>query len=67
MTLWIDDATFFPERLKYVEADGDTVEYQFSDLKRNAPIPPDRFVLKLPEDVQSRVVDLGRGGAKTKP
>ena len=67
MTLWIDDATFFPERLKYVEADGDTVEYQFSDLKRNVPIPPDRFVLKLPEDVQSRVVDLGRGGAKTKP
>jgi len=67
MTLWIDDATFFPERLKYVEADGDSVEYQFSDLKRNAPIPPDRFVLKLPEDVQSRVVDLGHGGAKTKP
>jgi outer membrane lipoprotein-sorting protein len=67
MTLWIDDATFFPERLKYVEADGDSVEYQFSGLKRNVPIPADRFVLKLPEDVQSRVVDLGRGGAKAKP
>jgi outer membrane lipoprotein-sorting protein len=66
MTLWIDDANFFPERLKYVEADGDTVEYQFSDLKRNAPIPADRFVLKLPPGVQSRVVDLGRG-AKGKP
>lgn len=65
MTLWIDDDTFFPSRLKYVEADGDSVEYQFSDLKRNAPIPADRFVLKLPPGVQTRVVDVG--GAKGKP
>jgi len=65
MTLWIDGDTFFPSRLKYVEADGDTVEYQFSDLKRNTPIPPDRFVLKLPPGVENRVVDLG--GAKSKP
>lgn len=64
MTLWIDDDTFFPARLKYVEADGDTVEYRFSDLKRNAPIPADRFVLKLPPGVQNRVVDVG--GAKSK-
>ena len=64
MTLWIDDGTFFPSRLKYVEADGDTVEYRFSDLRRNAPIPADRFVLKLPPGVQSRVVDVG---AKSRP
>ena len=68
MTLWIDGKTFFPGRLKYVEADGDTVEYQFSDMKRNAPIPADRFVLKLPPGVQNRVVDLAReGNSKTKP
>ncbi|HEV2856286.1 MAG TPA: outer membrane lipoprotein carrier protein LolA [Thermoanaerobaculia bacterium] len=68
MTLWIDDETFFPDRLKYVEADGDTVEYQFSDVKRNAPLPADRFVLKLPPGVQNRVVDLAReGNSKTKP
>jgi len=68
MTLWIDGDTFFPARLKYIEADGDTVEYQFSDMKRNAPIPPDRFVLKLPPDVHNRVVDLAReGNSKTKP
>ena len=65
MTLWIDDEVFFPSRLKYVEADGDTVEYRFTDLKRNAPIPADRFVLKLPPGVQNRVVDVG--GAKSKP
>ena len=68
MTLWIDDQTFFPQRLKYVQAAGDTVEYQFSDMKRNAPIPEDRFVLKLPPGVSSRVVNLGQeGGAKGKP
>jgi outer membrane lipoprotein carrier protein len=68
MTLWIDDGTFFPARLKYIEADGDTVEYQFSDMKRNAPIPADRFVLKLPPGVQNRTIDLSReGGAKGKP
>jgi outer membrane lipoprotein-sorting protein len=68
MTLWIDDETFFPGRLKYIEADGDSVEYQFSDFKRNGPIPADRFVLKLPPGVTTRVVDLGeKGTAKSKP
>lgn len=62
MTLWIDDQAFFPERLKYVQANGDTVDYQFSDMKRNAPIPDDRFVLKLPPGVSNRVVSVGQGG-----
>ena len=68
MTLWIDDQTFFPERLKYVQAAGDTVEYQFSDMKKNMPIPDDRFVLKLPPGVSTRVVNLGQeGGNKGTP
>lgn len=67
MTLWIDDQTFFPEHLKYVQADGDTVEYQFTDMKRNAPIPDDRFVLKLPPGVSNRVVNLGQEGSKSTP
>ena len=68
MTLWIDGETFFPSHLKYVEADGDSVEYQFSDMKRNTPIPGDRFVLKLPPGVESKTIDLAReGNAKSKP
>ena len=68
MTLWIDGETFFPARLKYVEADGDSVEYQLSDFKRNAPIPEDRFVLKLPPGVENRTIDLSReGSSKSKP
>ncbi len=68
MTMWIDSTTFFPSGLKYTGADGDTVEYQFSDMKRNTPIPQDRFVLKLPPGVSTRTVDLSReGSAKGKP
>lgn len=68
MTLWIDDQTFFPERLKYVQADGSTVEYQFTDLKRNPPIPEERFVLKLPPGVSNRVLNLGQeGGSNGQP
>lgn len=63
MTLWIDSASFFPTRMEYIEADGDTTQYEFLDLKRNAPIPADRFVLKLPKEVQTRVIDLGEKGA----
>lgn len=60
MTLWIDDETFLPVRLKYVEADGDATEYKFSEMKKNAAIPEDRFVLKLPQGVTTRVIDLGQ-------
>ncbi|HKH46498.1 MAG TPA: outer membrane lipoprotein carrier protein LolA [Thermoanaerobaculia bacterium] len=65
MTLWIDDTTFLPVRLRYVEADGDTMEYRFEDLKRNGRIPEDRYVLQLPKGVETRVVDLGE--SKSKP
>ncbi|HZF09582.1 MAG TPA: outer membrane lipoprotein carrier protein LolA [Thermoanaerobaculia bacterium] len=58
MTLWIDPKTFFPSRLRYVEGDGDVTEYQFKDLKINAQIPADRFVLKIPQGVETRVIDL---------
>lgn len=61
MTLWIDDETFFPARLRYVEADGDSTEYRFTHLRRNAEIPDDRFVLKLPKDVKTRHIDLTGG------
>lgn len=67
MTLWIDSGTFFPARMEYVEADGDTTRYEFRDLKRNAPIPADRFVLKLPKEVQTRVIDLGSGEKAREP
>jgi outer membrane lipoprotein carrier protein len=68
MTLWIDGERFLPTRLRYIEAGGDTVEYAFKDVKINSAIPNDRFVLKLPEGVETRVIDLDRkSGASGKP
>jgi len=60
MTLWIDDASFLPVHLRYVEADGDTIEYVFENLKKNGGIPEDRYVLQIPKGVETRVIDLGR-------
>ncbi|HYG64332.1 MAG TPA: outer membrane lipoprotein carrier protein LolA [Thermoanaerobaculia bacterium] len=62
MTLWIDSEMFFPTRLEYVEADGDSTRYRFENVRRNVSIPAERFVLQLPRGVQTRVIDLGEKG-----
>lgn len=67
MTLWIDDQTFLPNRLRHVDADGDTTEYHFTDFKRNASLPEDRFVLKLPKGVETRVLNVGGDPNATHP
>jgi len=66
MTLWIDPQRFFPTRVRYVEGDGDVTEYEFKDIQVNPQLPGDRFVLKLPAGVETRVIDLDRD-AKAKP
>ena len=33
---------------------------EFRDVKVNAQIPPERFVLKLPKGVQVRTIEVGR-------
>jgi outer membrane lipoprotein-sorting protein len=58
MNLWIDAQRFFPTRVRYVEGDGDVTEYELKNLQVNPQIPGDRFVLKLPAGVQTRVIDL---------
>ncbi|HVR95290.1 MAG TPA: outer membrane lipoprotein carrier protein LolA [Thermoanaerobaculia bacterium] len=60
MTLWIDSELFFPTRVRYVEAGGDSTEYRFQNIHRNTPIPAERFVLKLPPGTQTRVIDMAR-------
>lgn len=69
MTLWIDSERYLPVRFKYTEADGDVTEYELQDLKVNPLIPAERFVLKLPEGVETRVIDLASQGSgpRSKP
>lgn len=60
VTVWIDPRLFLPERLRYVDGDGDVTEYSFEDLKVNAELPADRFKLELPAEVKVKVIDLDR-------
>ena len=54
MDVWIDRERFVPVRLRYVEPGGDVTEYNFSEIEVNADIPPERFELRLPADVERR-------------
>lgn len=60
MDVWIDRERFVPVRLRYVEADGDVTEYRFTDIEVNGDIPPERFELRLPADVERREVGADR-------
>lgn len=58
MTVWVDRASFLPTRFRYLEADGDSTEYELHQVQRNTPLPPGIFEEKLPASVQVRKVDL---------
>ncbi len=64
MEIWIDDTTYLPVRLRYVEADGDVTEYTFHDVRVNAAIPAARFELDIPPGVEVRRIDLARREGK---
>jgi outer membrane lipoprotein-sorting protein len=61
MTLWIDRERFLPVHLRYVEADGDSTDYEFLNLRFNPDLPADRFTLTLPPAVEVRTIELGQG------
>jgi len=61
MTLWIDRERYLPVHLRYVEADGDSTDYVFVNLRFNPELPADRFKLDLPPSVQVRTIELGQG------
>ena len=60
MDVWIDRESFVPVRLRYVEPGGDVTEYTFSDIQVNAEIPPERFELRLPDNVERRTLGTDR-------
>jgi outer membrane lipoprotein carrier protein len=67
MTLWIDRALFLPIRVRYVEANGDTTEYRFENMRRNGAVPAERFVLELPPGIEVKTLDLDRGRSEEQP
>jgi outer membrane lipoprotein carrier protein len=64
MRIDVDSERFFPVHLEYQETDGDSTAYDFKDFQWNAPLPADRFALRLPPGVETRVIDAAGGEGK---
>ncbi len=57
---------YYPLYLKYVEPDGSLTEFFFEDVVVNEKIADDQFEIELPEEVEVKVVELGKKGKKGK-
>ena len=62
MRMWIDGDTFLPQRLEYIESNGDRTEYRFSGIRINDPIPDHLFALDLPAEVEVKRKHLKGSG-----
>ena len=58
MTIWIDSEHFLPNRLRYVEADGDITDLRFEHIVINSEVPDEHFELQLPSTVEVRRIEL---------
>lgn len=56
--IWIDRETYMTTRFEYVEGDGDVTRYEFSNIRVNAPLPADRFTLRLPPSTRIEQLKL---------
>jgi outer membrane lipoprotein-sorting protein len=52
MKIWVDETTFLPRQLQYVEADGDTTLLTFEGMHSNVEVSASRFHVDLPSDVE---------------
>lgn len=51
MKIWVDEKTYLPRQLQYVEADGDSTVLAFQDIRVNVEVATQRFSIDLPRDV----------------
>jgi outer membrane lipoprotein-sorting protein len=51
MKIWVDQTTFLPRQLQYVEADGDTTLLSFEGMRSNVEVSASQFRIDLPSDV----------------
>lgn len=56
--IWIDKGTYLTTKFEYIEGDGDTTRYEFTNIKVNQPIAQTRFELKLPANVHVEQMKL---------
>lgn len=58
ITIWIDRKSYMTSKFEYVEADGDTTQYEFTSIRVNEPVPATTFVLSLPSTVKVEQMKL---------
>lgn len=51
MKIWVDDQSFLPRQLQYVESDGDSTLLTFENMQSNVDVAAARFKVDLPDDV----------------
>src|SRR6266480_5778095 len=56
--IWIDKKSFLTTKFEYIEGDGDSTRYEFTNVKINEPIAHDKFVLSLPPSVRVEQMKL---------
>ena len=49
---WVDEETYLPRQLEYVEADGDSTLLTFTNIRLNPEISEARFSVEIPKDVR---------------
>lgn len=50
--IWIDKEKYLTTKFEYVEGDGDITRYEFTNIKLNQRVEPQRFTLSLPPSVR---------------
>ncbi len=58
--IWIDKTSYLTTGVEYVEGNGDTTHYEFSNIRVNEPVEDGRFQLDLPPGVRIEKMDLNR-------
>ena len=61
LTIDIDRTRMLPVGVSWVERDGDSTSYAFSDIRVDGQLPPGIFTLDLPPDVHVVELRLGAG------
>jgi outer membrane lipoprotein-sorting protein len=56
--LWIDKKTYLTTKVEYVEGDGDITRYEFSNVRINETVPPERFAVHVPANVKIEQMKL---------
>ncbi len=58
ITIWIERETYLTNRIEYVEGDGDSTVYEFSNIRVNEGLDMNRFTLELPPDTRIEQIRL---------